>query len=72
MAEQPLRGATKPTRVTKRSVFVSLPSPPQDTSDPRAMEELMGSLDQNNDGELTFSEFWQLIGNLASKRGGFS
>lgn len=36
------------------------------------MEQLMGSLDKDNDGELTFPEFWQLIGNLASKRGGFS
>lgn len=36
------------------------------------MEELMGSLDKDNDGELTFTEFWQLIGNLASKQGGFS
>lgn len=36
------------------------------------MEELMGSLDKNNDGELTFPEFWQLLGSLASKQGGFS
>lgn len=32
----------------------------------------MASLDENNDGELTFSEFWQLIGKLAAKQGGFS
>lgn len=65
MAEQPFREAEKGVlnRVCRR---------PQDTGDPRAMEELMGSLDKNNDGELTFPEFWQLIGNLASKQGGFS
>lgn len=45
---------------------------PQDTSNPRAMEELMGSLDEDNDGELTFPEFWQLLGTLARKQGGFS
>lgn len=59
MAEQPFREA-------ETSVIA-----PQDTSDPGAMEELMGSLDKNN-GELTFPEFWKLIGNLASKQGGFS
>ncbi|XP_058475433.1 protein S100-A11 [Solea solea] len=37
-----------------------------------SIDQLMGSLDENNDGELTFSEFWQLIGKLASQRGGFS
>lgn len=44
---------------------------PQDTSDPGAVEELMGSLDRDN-GELTFPEFWKLLGNLASKQGGFT
>ncbi|CAG10836.1 unnamed protein product [Tetraodon nigroviridis] len=53
-------------------VTSQLPNLVKDTGDPRAMEELMGSLDKNNDGELTFAEFWQLIGNLASKQGGFS
>lgn len=50
------------------------PPPPhlQNASDPRAIEELMGSLDENDDGELTFAEFWQLIGRLAGKQGGFS
>ncbi|XP_075867918.1 protein S100-A11 [Nelusetta ayraudi] len=43
----------------------------KNASDPRAIEELMGSLDENNDGELTFSEFWQLLGKLAAKQGGF-
>lgn len=45
---------------------------PQNASDPGAIDQLMGSLDENNDGELTFSEFWQLIGKLASKQGGFT
>ncbi|KAM7383455.1 hypothetical protein PAMP_003105 [Pampus punctatissimus] len=35
-------------------------------------DHLMSSLDKNNDGELNFLEFWQLIGHLASKHGGFS
>ncbi|KAM9776074.1 protein S100-A11 [Syngnathus typhle] len=41
------------------------------TGDPGAVDQLMSSLDQNNDGELTFCEFWQLIGKLASKEGGY-
>lgn len=54
------------------SLSLTLCAPPsQISSDPRAIEELMGSLDENNDGELTFSEFWQLIGKLAAKQGGF-
>lgn len=44
----------------------------QNASDPGAIDQLMGSLDENNDGELTFLEFWQLIGKLADKQGGFS
>ncbi|CAB1321148.1 unnamed protein product [Coregonus sp. 'balchen'] len=43
----------------------------QNAIDPGAIEQLMGSLDENNDGELTFLEFWQLIGKLANKQGGF-
>uniref|UniRef100_A0A3Q4BMJ9 EF-hand domain-containing protein n=1 Tax=Mola mola TaxID=94237 RepID=A0A3Q4BMJ9_MOLML len=53
-------------------VTSQLPNFVKNAGDPRAMEELMGSLDENNDGELTFTEFWQLIGKLASKQGGFS
>ncbi|XP_059206534.1 protein S100-A11 [Centropristis striata] len=53
-------------------VTTQLPNYVKNASDPVVIEELMGSLDQNNDGELTFSEFWQLIGKLASKQGGFS
>ncbi|KAM6903213.1 protein S100-A11 [Lycodopsis pacificus] len=49
-----------------------LPNYVKNADDPGAIEQLMGSLDENNDGELNFSEFWQLIGKLASKQGGFS
>ncbi|KAL7381682.1 hypothetical protein ABVT39_009408 [Epinephelus coioides] len=52
-------------------VSSQLPNYVKNASDSKAMEELMGSLDENSDGELTFSEFWQLIGKLASKQGGF-
>ncbi|XP_007556172.1 protein S100-A11-like [Poecilia formosa] len=44
----------------------------KNAGDPAAIDQLMSSLDKNNDGELSFLEFWQLIGPLASKRGGFS
>ncbi|XP_014915561.1 protein S100-A11-like [Poecilia latipinna] len=44
----------------------------KNADDPAAIDQLMSSLDKNNDGELSFLEFWQLIGSLASKRGGFS
>ncbi|TNM93130.1 hypothetical protein fugu_018532 [Takifugu bimaculatus] len=53
-------------------VTSQLPNFVKDASNPRAMAELMGSLDEDNDGELTFPEFWQLLGTLASKQGGFS
>ncbi|KAM7373338.1 hypothetical protein PAMP_008197 [Pampus punctatissimus] len=53
-------------------VTSQLPNYVKNASDPAAIDQLMGSLDENNDGELTFSEFWQLIGKLASKQGGFS
>ncbi|KAM3596746.1 uncharacterized protein V6R79_019917 [Siganus canaliculatus] len=43
----------------------------KNASDPRATEELMGRQDKDNDGELTFTEFWQLLGMLASEQGGF-
>ncbi|XP_074543504.1 protein S100-A11 [Halichoeres trimaculatus] len=56
----------------KKLVTDQLPNYVTNASDPQAMEELMGSLDENNDGELTFCEFWQLIGKLASKQGGFT
>ncbi|XP_077598997.1 protein S100-A11 [Stigmatopora nigra] len=36
--------------------------------DSGAVDRLMSSLDQNSDGELTFDEFWQLLGKLASQR----
>ncbi|XP_028255339.1 protein S100-A13-like [Parambassis ranga] len=49
-----------------------LPNFVKNASDPATVDQLMGSLDENNDGELTFSEFWQLLGKLASTQGGFS
>ncbi|XP_019723486.1 protein S100-A11 [Hippocampus comes] len=42
------------------------------TGEPGAVDHLMSSLDQNADGELTFCEFWQLIGKLAGKQGGYA
>ncbi|XP_022603015.1 protein S100-A13-like [Seriola dumerili] len=53
-------------------VTSQLPNYVKNSGDAEAIDQLMGSLDENNDGELTFSEFWQLIGKLASKQGGFS
>ncbi|XP_006641613.1 protein S100-A11 [Lepisosteus oculatus] len=53
-------------------VSSQLPNFVKNSSDPAVIDQLMSSLDQNNDGELTFIEFWQLIGRLASKHGGFS
>ncbi|KAG7469445.1 hypothetical protein MATL_G00129120 [Megalops atlanticus] len=53
-------------------VACQLPNFVQNSSDPAVIDQLMGSLDENNDGELTFLEFWQLIGRLANKHGGFS
>ncbi|XP_042280887.1 protein S100-A11-like [Thunnus albacares] len=44
----------------------------KNAADPTATDQLMSSLDKNNDGELNFLEFWQLIGHLASEHGGFS
>ncbi|XP_073677816.1 protein S100-A11 isoform X1 [Garra rufa] len=43
----------------------------QNASDPATIDQLMNSLDANNDGELTFLEFWQLIGSVANQHGGF-
>ncbi|KAM3613555.1 uncharacterized protein V6R79_001324 [Siganus canaliculatus] len=55
-----------------RLVQSELPNFVKTAGDPAAMDQLMSSLDKNNDGELNFLEFWQLIGHLASKHGGFS
>ncbi|XP_063054327.1 protein S100-A11-like [Engraulis encrasicolus] len=52
-------------------VVSQLPNFVKNASDPAAIDKLMGTLDENNDGELTFLEFWQLIGTLASQHGGF-
>ncbi|KAK1895548.1 Protein S100-A1 [Dissostichus eleginoides] len=38
-------------------------------ADPSATDQLMSSLDKNNDGELNFKESWQLIGHLPNKHG---
>ncbi|CAL9691645.1 unnamed protein product [Knipowitschia caucasica] len=55
----------------QKLVSDQLPNLVQLGSDPQAVDQLMNSLDENNDGELTFSEFWQLIGKLAGKQGAF-
>ncbi|XP_029307997.1 protein S100-A11-like [Cottoperca gobio] len=54
-----------------RLVTSELPTFVKNAADPAAIDQLMSSLDKNNDGELNFMEFWQLIGHLASKHGGF-
>ncbi|XP_076157357.1 protein S100-A11 [Alosa pseudoharengus] len=54
----------------KSLVVSQLPTLVKNASDPGVIDQLMSSLDQNNDGELTFMEFWQLIGSVASKHGG--
>ncbi|KAI2653083.1 Protein S100-A11 [Labeo rohita] len=43
-------------------VTSQLPNFVKNASDPATIDQLMNSLDANNDGELTFLEFWQLIG----------
>ncbi|XP_029361040.1 protein S100-A11-like [Echeneis naucrates] len=49
-----------------------LPNFVKNADDPAVVDQLMSSLDNDSDGELSFLEFWQLIGHLASKHGGFS
>ncbi|KAM9851585.1 protein S100-A11-like [Aulostomus maculatus] len=56
----------------RKLVTSELPNFVKNAADPAAIDHLMTSLDKNNDGELNFLEFWQLIGHLASKHGGFS
>ncbi|XP_062279390.1 protein S100-A11-like [Scomber scombrus] len=55
-----------------RLVASELPNFVKNADDPTVTDRLMSSLDKNNDGELNFLEFWQLIGHLASNHGGFS
>uniref|UniRef100_A0A3B4TMF6 Pre-B-cell leukemia transcription factor-interacting protein 1-like n=1 Tax=Seriola dumerili TaxID=41447 RepID=A0A3B4TMF6_SERDU len=55
-----------------RLVTSELPNMVKNAGDPAVVDQLMSSLDKDNDGELSFLEFWQLIGHLASKHGGFS
>nr|XP_046256058.1 protein S100-A11-like [Scatophagus argus]XP_046256059.1 protein S100-A11-like [Scatophagus argus] len=54
-----------------RLVKAELPNFVKNAGDTTALDQLMSSLDKNNDGELNFLEFWQLIGHLASRHGGF-
>ncbi|XP_071767334.1 protein S100-A11-like [Centroberyx gerrardi] len=56
----------------QRLVAAQLPNFVKNAGDPAVIDQLMSSLDDNSDGELTFLEFWQLIGRLASQQGGFS
>ncbi|XP_072535139.1 protein S100-A11-like [Salminus brasiliensis] len=44
----------------------------KNANDSAAIDQLMGSLDENNDGELSFLEFWQFLGQLANQHGGFN
>ncbi|XP_018963101.2 protein S100-A11-like isoform X2 [Cyprinus carpio] len=53
-------------------VTSQLPNFVKNASDPATVDQLMKSLDENNDGELTFLEFWKLIGSVANQHGGFS
>ncbi|KAM6994295.1 protein S100-P-like [Tautogolabrus adspersus] len=55
-----------------RLVKSQLPNFVTNAGDSTAIDQLMSSLDKNNDGEVSFLEFWQLIGHLASIHGGFS
>ncbi|XP_072317228.1 protein S100-A13-like [Eucyclogobius newberryi] len=41
-----------------------------ENNDSSAVDRLMKSRDADGDGQLDFSEFWQLIGRLADERGG--
>ncbi|XP_018925746.1 protein S100-A11-like [Cyprinus carpio] len=52
-------------------VTSQLPTFVKNASDPATIDQLMKSLDANNDGELTFLEFWKLIGSVANQHGGF-
>ncbi|XP_020353326.1 protein S100-A11-like [Oncorhynchus tshawytscha] len=52
-------------------VKTQLPNFVKNADDPAVIDRLMDSIDENNDGELTFLEFWQLIGRLANQHGGF-
>ncbi|KAM9310837.1 S100 calcium binding protein W [Pholidichthys leucotaenia] len=56
----------------RKLVASELPNLVENARDPAAIDQLMSSLDKNSDGELNFLEFWQLIGQLASKHGGYS
>uniref|UniRef100_A0A3Q0RS64 S100/CaBP-9k-type calcium binding subdomain domain-containing protein n=1 Tax=Amphilophus citrinellus TaxID=61819 RepID=A0A3Q0RS64_AMPCI len=53
-----------------RLISSELPNFVKNAGDPAAIDQLMSSLDKNNDEERNFLGFWQLIGQLASKHGG--
>ncbi|XP_068616567.1 protein S100-A11-like [Brachionichthys hirsutus] len=55
-----------------RLVKSELPTFVENAGVPAATDLLLSSCDKNKDGELNFLEFWQLIGQLACKQGGFS
>ncbi|XP_022064111.1 protein S100-A11 [Acanthochromis polyacanthus] len=56
----------------KSLVIAQLPNLVKNANEPGVIDQLMGSQDADKNGELTFAEFWDLIGKLASKEGGFS
>ncbi|KAI4901602.1 hypothetical protein NFI96_026401, partial [Prochilodus magdalenae] len=49
-----------------------LPNYVKNANDSAVIAQLMGSLDKDSDGELSFQEFWQFIGRLAYEHAGFS
>ncbi|XP_062847960.1 protein S100-A13-like [Trichomycterus rosablanca] len=49
-----------------------LPNFVKNVSESSTVEKLMSSVDENNDGELSFLEFWQFLGQLARLTGGFT
>ncbi|XP_056142521.1 protein S100-A13-like [Lampris incognitus] len=55
----------------QKLVASQLPNLVKDAGDPAVIDHLMSTLDENCDGELTFLEFWQLVGRLANQHGGF-
>ena len=77
MAEQSCRAATVGYGLSQRRAMACLTHSStsfvlQNSADPAVIDRLMSSLDENNDGELTFNEFWQLIGTLAGKQAGLT
>ncbi|XP_036448664.1 protein S100-A13-like [Colossoma macropomum] len=48
-----------------------LPNYVKNANDSTVIAQLVGSLDKDSDGELSFLEFWQFIGQLANQHSGF-